>query len=57
MPYKFTHKSAKCYGVANKTTGHAFSKCTTKAKAEKQMRLLHGVEHGFHPTHGSKHKK
>ena len=56
MPYGMkTHKRpgghGKCYSVKNKTTGHAFSKCTTHSKAERQERLLRAVEHCWHPTH------
>ena len=40
-------KSGK-YKVSGPSGTHA--KGTTKAKAEAQIRLLHGVEHGWHPT-------
>jgi len=38
----------KCYGVKNKATGKMHSKCTTKAKAARQMRLINAVDHGWH---------
>lgn len=45
------HGGKKCYSVVNRNTGHKHAKCTTKAKAVKQERLLRAVEHGWHPTH------
>ena len=35
--------------VRNKATGKVHAKSTTKAKAESQIRLLRGVEHGMVP--------
>ena len=56
---KFTHSKkgghGKCYGLRNKNTGAVHSKCTTKAKRDRQDRLLRAVEHGWKPTHGKKH--
>ena len=46
MPYELKKISPKCWQVVNKDTGVVHSKCTTKAKAEAQMRLLYGVESG-----------
>jgi hypothetical protein len=51
MPYMLIHhvKNGKVeYAVKNKQTGknHGW---TTKAKAEAQMRLLQGIEHGLIP--------
>jgi hypothetical protein len=53
MPY-YTRKvrNKKCYRVSrkvnkikkNKTKIRVFSKCTTLAKAKKQIRLLHAIE-------------
>lgn len=37
------------FKVVNKESGNVHSKATTKAKAEDQVRLLHGVEHGMKP--------
>ncbi len=45
MPYairKVPNKS--CYKVYNKKTKRVFSKCTTKKRAEKQIRLLRAIE-------------
>ncbi len=60
MPYGIVHgkykKDKTCYGVKNKSTGHKFSKCTTKSKARRQENLLRAVEHGWHPT-GKKARK
>ena len=50
MPY--TMKKVKGgYQVAGPSGVHA--KHTSKAKAEAQIRLLHGVESGWHPTGGN----
>ena len=38
------------YSVVNTASGKVHSKHTTLPKAEAQLRLLRGVEHGFHPT-------
>ena len=48
MPYiirKIPNKS--CYRVTNKKTKRVFSKCTTRKRAIKQLRLLQAVDHGF----------
>ena len=37
-------------GYSVKGPGGTHAKHTTKAKAEAQIRLLHGVEHGMVPT-------
>ena len=49
MPYAI-EKEGSCFKVINKKTGKVFAKCTSKAKAELQLNLLRGVEHGFVPT-------
>jgi hypothetical protein len=46
MPYTLIHHADGTCSVKNKKTGHYFSKNTTKGKAEAQVRLLHGLEHG-----------
>ena len=50
MPYKLRHKPGDGYQVINKETGKVHSKGTTKAKAQAQIRLLQGKEHGWTPT-------
>ena len=41
MPYRLRKVSGKnCYRVANKRTKKVFAKCTTRARANKQLRLL-----------------
>ena len=45
MPYKVV-KTKGGYGVKNTQTGKFKSKDTTSSKAEKQRKLLEGVEHG-----------
>ena len=42
MPYIIRKvKNKQCYEVKNKITGELLAKCTTKPKAEAQVRLLH----------------
>ena len=53
MPVKITRTDHK-YKVTH--GGKVSAKATTKAKAEKQARLLRGVEHGWVPT-GAKARK
>ena len=44
MPYVLRKVRGKnCYSVRNKRTKRAFSKCTTKEKAKKQLRLLRAI--------------
>lgn len=47
MPYTMTKKKSGKYSVSGPSGVHA--KGTTKAKAEAQMRLLRGIEHGMVP--------
>jgi len=54
MPVKITPVKGGKYKVS--TPSGTKAKATTKVKAEKQKRLLQGVEHGWHPT-GKKGKK
>jgi len=50
MPYVIRKvRNKDCYQVKNKVTGKVFAKCTTRERAEKQVRLLRGVEHGMVP--------
>lgn len=50
MPYDM-EKVDDCWRVFNTETGKEHAKCTTKKNAEKQLRLLRGVEKGtFKPT-------
>lgn len=45
MPYRLRKVSGKnCYRVANKRTKKVFAKCTTRARANKQLRLLRAIE-------------
>lgn len=44
MPYTIRKKNKKdCYTVYNKKTKRVFSKCTSKRKAQKQLRLLNYI--------------
>ena len=46
MPYKMRKVSRRnCYKVYNATTRKAHSKCTSKLKAKRQMRLLRAIQH------------
>jgi hypothetical protein len=49
MPYEIRRKGSR-YQVVNSDTGEIHAHATTKAKAEKQLKLLRGVEHGWTPT-------
>lgn len=46
MPVKIKRKG-RCTQVSTPNQVHA--KCTTREKAEKQARLLRGIEHGMKP--------
>lgn len=46
MPYKITQVSRNNYSVSNKETGKIHAYHTSKANAQAQVRLLHGLEHG-----------
>lgn len=49
MPYEIERKG-RCYSVINTKTGQVHAKCTSMKKAEAQLHLLQGVEHGWKPT-------
>ncbi len=68
MPYKRVSLGGGKYKVVNKESGAVHSKATSKANADSQIRLLHGVEHGMkprttrqvigdHPSAGNPHPK
>ena len=45
MPYVMRKLSKRrCYSVKNKKTKRIMSKCTSKKKAIRQMRLLRGIK-------------
>ncbi len=56
MPYSIRKSRCRscgektCYRVMNTKTKEVRAKCTTLAKAKKQVRLLHAVDHGWRPT-------
>lgn len=50
MPYQLVQKSPRCFSVVNTETGTEHSKCSSKKKAQAQMRLLYGVETGWKPS-------
>ncbi len=45
MPYKLKRANVRknCYTVYNPKNKHVFAKCSTKNKANKQIRLLHAI--------------
>lgn len=51
MPYSMRENADGSYRVVNSATGEEHSKHTTKKKAKAQLRLLHGVDSGWKPTH------
>jgi len=71
MPYEKVSVGHGKYNVVNKDTGEVHARGTTSGKADAQMRLLRGVEHGMVPkttrqaagldkeskTHAKTHKK
>jgi len=60
MPYTIRKVSNKnCYKVMNKKTKRVFAKCTTKEKANKQLRLLNAIEYNknFVPRKTAKRRK
>lgn len=51
MPYEIKKVSPRCWSVVNTDTKKVHSKCSTKKNAERQMRLLYGIESGkWEPT-------
>jgi len=45
MPYRLHKVSGKkCYRVLNKRSKKVFARCTSKAKAKRQLRLLRAIE-------------
>ena len=56
MPYHLEHFGDKAIVVNTKTGKHHSLSPIPLVTAEKQKRLLEGVEHGFKPT-GKKSKK
>lgn len=49
MPYEKVSTGKGKYNVRNKETGKVHARGTTGAKADAQMRLLRGAEHGMVP--------
>lgn len=54
MPYQIKQLPDGRYAVINRDTGQVYARHTSRRKAEMQVRLLHGVEHGWQPTRRSK---
>ncbi len=49
MPYSIRKRGSK-FVVVNKDTGKVKGTHSSKIKAQRQVNLLRGVEHGFKPT-------
>jgi len=46
MPYTLRKVTKRnCYRVSNRKTKKVFAKCTSKAKAKKQLRLLKALQY------------
>ena len=43
-------KHGKCYSVVNTKTNKLHSRCSTVKNANKQLRLLNAIDHGFQPA-------
>lgn len=59
MPYKSQKVRGKrnCYRVVNTRSKHAFSKCTTRKNAKKQMKLLRALQFNKNFVPNSRTKK
>jgi len=60
MPYSLRKvKNRRCYSVKNLKKNITFSKCTSKLKAKKQIRLLRAIQYNksFKPNLRRKQKK
>jgi hypothetical protein len=51
MPYAIRKISSGKYEVINSMTGDVKAAGTSKRNAKRQVRLLHGVDHGWKPGH------
>jgi hypothetical protein len=49
MPYAIEQRGSK-FVVVNKETGDVKGRHATKEKAQRQINLLRGIEHGWEPT-------
>lgn len=58
MPYTIRRRK-RCYQVVNKKSKRVFSKCSTKAKASRQLRLLRAIQYNknFVPRSRSRSRK
>ncbi len=50
MPYQIRKlPNRNCFRVKNTETGRIYSECTSRKKAEAQVKLLRAIDHGFKP--------
>ena len=58
MPYLIRKvRDKECYKVINANTGQIHAKCTTRKKAESQVRLLYGIKNGMNNKKRKSSKK
>lgn len=50
MPYRIESVGGGRYRVVNAETGAVKARRTSRAQAQRQVNLLRGREHGWHPT-------
>lgn len=58
MPYTIRRRK-RCFQVVNKKSKRVFSKCSTKAKASRQLRLLRAIQYNknFVPRNRNRSRK
>ncbi len=58
MPYIIRKvRNMPCYTVKNSQTGEVHAKCSSKVNAERQVRLLNALDHGWKPKKRRNTKK
>jgi hypothetical protein len=57
LPYAIKPAGKGLYKVVNTATGRVHAKGTTKAKAQRQLTLLNGLDEGFIKPEGKKRGK
>lgn len=55
MPYEIKKSEGSGYEVVNTGTGEVKARHATKDDAERQVRLLRGIEDGWEPTGSNTH--
>ena len=58
MPYTIRKvRNMPCYTVKNSKTGEVHAKCSSKVNAQRQLRLLNALDHGWKPKKRSTRSK